>query len=219
MVWYVLILFLTLTVLIRRRFIDSAAISVFLRKRYVAISLHNAVFILLCVSIFIEGPIHGPQSFLSANFIAVLFVTVWCMTFRSFMVKGSLPETYFTVTGNTLKIDVSRAFLPEMKTRRERESFADDLVLRIEELKQFGCDRVLLQSHLFQPGMRRLMSSALKKNHLSYTATSHPTSPGEKFSLNLLYGGKTRFRLLTTLKHKNGFKVHKTGTRFLITLN
>lgn len=218
MVWYVLILFFTLTVLIRRRFIDSTVVSVFLRRKYVAISLHNAVFVLLCISIFIEGALYGPHSFLNADFVAVLMITVWCMAFRSFMVKGSLPETYFTVTGNTLKIDVSRAFIPDMKTRRDREIFADSFVLRIKALKQFGCDKVLLQSHLFQPGMRELISSALKKNHLSYTTTSHITSPGERFSLNLLYGGKTRFRLMTTLKHKNGFKVHKTGARFLITL-
>lgn len=206
------------TVLIRRRFITDSWISVLLRKKYVAHSLFTCVLALHTTGIMIWFLCSDIDATIRSNafFLVIMLMTTWCIVSRSFMVRGCIPHTYFTMYGSTLKIDVSRKCLPDRRSVSESKIFACNFVQQLASLDDTPCDRIIIQTHLIQKSMRKRISDRLKSHGFDFSSQPHETTRSEIISLNLLYGGRTRFKLLSTVKHMNGFKVHKTGSRFII---
>lgn len=215
----IMCVFFVLTVLIRRRFTTDSPLSFFLRKKYASFLLHSITFALLCAATYRWMSVSWPEPLRAHPLFLLLLITVttWCMASRSFMVKGSLPHTYFTLNTGKLKIDVSRRFIPELSAFSEQKAFAHHFAAQIAALKSTPCDSVIFRSHLIQPGMRKRIANELRALGLTFTAEAHKTSLWECMTLNLWYGGRTRYRLMTTEKHENDFKVHRVGSKFMIT--
>lgn len=206
------------TLLIRRRFISDSWLSVLLRKNYVAHSLFTCVLALHTTGILVWFLCSDIDATIRSNasFLMVTLVTTWCIVSRSFMVRGCIPHTYFTMNGSTLKIDISRRLIPDRQSVSERKIFACNFLQQLASLDHIPCDRIIIQTHLIQKRMRKEISDGLKSRGFDFSSQPHETTRSEIISLNLLYGGRTRFKLLSTVKHMNGFKVHKTGSRFII---
>lgn len=217
-VTFFMCLLFIVTLLIRRRFITNSYISIFLRKKYVAKSLFRVFFVLHCTAIFIWVMNSGPYYVLNnQNFICGLtLLTAWCIVSQSFMVRGTIQHTYFTMIGFTLKIDISRQFIPEINSHSEMKAFANNFAQQLLSLDNIPCDRIIFHSHLIQPTMRGKISGYLNTHDIAFFEEAYDTGKMEIISLNLLYGGRTRYHIFSTVRHKNGFKVHKTGSRFVI---
>lgn len=204
------------TILIRRRFIDNNQLSYFLRRKHIAPLLHNITFFLLFLSIYMEVTFPVSDTTMIYGMVLIVVITALCILFRSFMVEGTLKNTFFTMKGSRIRIDVRRNFFPVIHSRGDIERFAERFALQILSLQAIPCTEVVFQSHLIQRRMCKILSNTFDRHQINYSVKLQPTSIVEKITLNLVYGGKARYRILSICKHKNNFKVHQYGSRFLI---
>ena len=134
------------------------------------------------------------------------------------MVKGPISNTYLNHDlRGWLRIDINRKFIPPDASKSELVSFVSTFTKDILNQEGVRWQKIIIKSHLITPQFRRVMKDILKGcEAISFECEEYTLSFAEIIKLNLLYGGNTRFQVLSLKRHENGFKVHKKGSIFRI---
>lgn len=207
--------------LIRRRFIKESKVNFFFQGFGVSLFLWVISAFLVCVIYF-----YHIVNCLSADlYLEYLLLSGVCLSIivslqiSFFMTKGPINNTYFSNRRTkNIYIGINKQFIPTgtIKSESERVEFINRFIKRVVTLKGIRCRNIILTSHLFAPGISKLISASLKNEGALFSCNSYTLKRAEIITLNLLYGGKTRYRIFSLKKHPNGFKVHKIGRTFTI---
>ncbi len=128
----------------------------------------------------------------------------------------SVPHVLLTPTFNCLEINITPQYVPAFFNRTEAIMVVEKFIADIIYLQRLNYKKIRFQSHLISPGMRRYLERRLSELAISYSGTPRKTPLQEVVLLNLRYGGKTRYRIFSHVKHCNGFKVQRVGSSFII---
>lgn len=205
---------------IRRRFIKSSPIFVFLRTPGMT----------LLLSLFLSCAVEGVYFFKYRSFILendllmnVLFIsltiTLLVILLTEWAVRGIILGTYLTVINRKVFIHINKGFIPQGIDREKYKTRIDSFINPLVNVPKPFPSTVVLKSHLITPLARKIIEKSLSNNGVRFTCNERPTPWFEVLALNLNYGGKTRYRMYSFKKHANGFKVHRTGHKFVIHLH
>lgn len=162
-----------------------------------------------------------PEKITSFWFYFLLFSTLvvvyYCLVLiSSSALVCSIPYVLLTPTFNCLEINITPQYIPALFNRTVAimvvEKFIEDIIC----LQRLNYKKIRFQSHLISPGMRRYLEDRLSELAISYSSTPRKTPLQEVVLLNLRYGGRTRYRIFSHVKHFNGFKVQRVGSSFII---
>ncbi|TXE28341.1 hypothetical protein FOT62_21490 [Serratia marcescens] len=152
-------------------------------------------------------------------FLNVIFPAFFLLLFFSFgafsflFAKGPVPGTYLTyVMTRSLYLNIKKNAIPEMETYSEKIAFIVDFTQRIVSMDGVYWRTLIIKSHLILPGIRKVMAKTLKEcKWVTFTCESRDTPKSEARQLNWFYGRKKNRD-----QPDNNFKVHKTGSLFVI---
>lgn len=214
-----------LSFIIRGRFKKKGVVNWFLQGYGVSLFLW-AVFTIFVIALCCKHVMHNLSGNLFVELsLAFIASTAVILSFPvSFvMTKSPIANAYLSNRKTRdIYIEINKDFIPPDfldSKKAERIEFIKKFTRDVISLKGIRCKNVIVMSHLITPGISRLISKALKGEGANFSCESYVLKRGEITTLNLLYGGKTRLRLLTHEKHANGFKVHRTGHKFTIRLH
>lgn len=135
-------------------------------------------------------------------------------------VKGPLGNTRITFLFYKMIIHIDKGFVPPKPSRETYINVVRAFVKHLASLPPSFPNIVILKSHLISPLTCSVISRELKNNGITdYETHKRKTPLYEVVGLNLLYGGETRFRILSLDKHPNGFRVNEFGSSFKIKRN
>ncbi|WP_336709175.1 MULTISPECIES: hypothetical protein [unclassified Cedecea] len=214
-----LILLVLLTVALRFRFRDNHYLFIKLRRPFPA---ELALLILssaLCLTAqeFLCLFKEDDYLFYSMTFISVMAIWFFSYISSSSMLKTTVPDMLLTPFLSNLRVDINPRYIEALPSTKAPEYIANKIAGDISYLMSIlPCKTIVFGSHLLRAGLRDSLSNSLREREISFTVTERKTHLPEAMVLNLRYGGKTRYRLFTYLKHSNGFKVHHNGGAFKI---
>lgn len=213
-----------LSFIIRARFIKKGAVNWFLQGYGVSLLLW-AVCTLFVIALCYEHVMNNLSDnlFVELSLAFIAAISVLLSFPVSFVMTKCLIDNAYLSNRKTrdIYIEINKNFIPPdfLESKSERIGFIKKFTRDVISLKGIRCKNVIVMSHLITPGISRLISKALKGEEVNFSCETYVLKRGEIITLNLLYGGKTRLRLLTHEKHANGFKVHRTGHKFTIHLH
>lgn len=153
-------------------------------------------------------------------FSSVYLIIVILGGFSFICPPGLICNTYFARQfDGGLRIDINKAFVPSGMSLSESKLFVEMFVKKMLSLKDYTRNDINFKSHLINTGIGSEIKRTLKNEGITFTCKPYTIGVVETAVLNLLYGGKTRYRLRSHKKHPNGFKVHRTGHEFIIHLH
>lgn len=147
--------------------------------------------------------------------VIVVFVLGFC-TFL--LAKGPIPGTYLshTIKGE-LCVNVNKSLFPKGSKKTDLIEFVIGFTQKVVSMEDIYWRTLIIKSHLIGDGFREVMKTTLDKcNDVTFTYGPWKMEWDVQVMLNFVYGGITRYRLLSFRKHANGFKVHKVGSYFTI---
>jgi hypothetical protein len=213
-----------ISLFIRGRFINESKFNLLLQIHGVSLFLW-VIFTFFVIALYSNHIISNVSDNLFLEWCLLLTVSIaiclsWSLSF--FMTKGPIDNTYFSNRSTrNIYIDINKDFiLPGVVAlKSERIEFVKNFTRRVVLLKGIHCKNIIIMSHLITPGISKIISETLKGERAIFTCKTYTLKRSEIITLNLLYGGKTRYRIFSLEKHPNGFKVHKTGRAFTIKNN
>ncbi|WP_133625199.1 hypothetical protein [Erwinia sp. LJJL01] len=153
-------------------------------------------------------------------FLIILLVVMVSALTAFFAIKGPIENTYLTFGfSGDVRLDINKNFIPPAMSSSERADFIRSFIGKISSLSRVTTKRLTIKSHLLQGYISKVMEDALKESGFSFTCCTYNIGLVESATLNLWYGGSTRYRLFSHKKHANGFKAHRTGHKFVININ
>lgn len=151
------------------------------------------------------------------EFTAVLITWFFSYIFSSSVLKTTVTDMLLTPFFSNLRIDVDNLYIKSQSSQSSSADASNKIAGDISYLMStLPYKTIVFESHLLRAGQRKLLSNNLRERGISFTVKERKTPLLEAMVLNLRYGGKTRYRLFTYLKHPNGFKVHRNGGAFKI---
>ncbi|EFM8081406.1 hypothetical protein A6519_001914 [Escherichia coli] len=214
-------------------FIFTAFLILILRYRFLIgrrIITLNKVFFILYVFIS-AGVFYVCCEFVNASrmlcydvyccmFYIVLFMALIALilTLLFISLRSPLPGIRLTPLFSVLRVDIDRRYQMNhgFLNKEIYTQFVHDLLFIMNEFPQYK--KIILESHLLRHYVRKHVSDRLAENGISHRCDARKTPLWEIIFLNIKYGGKTRYRLLSCRKHPNSFKAHRHGGRFTIIL-
>lgn len=209
------LLLFSLSFLLRERFQINAEIASILKKPFLPFLIWLATIILFFITVLKFRPDGHPFNFVSLTFICLPVFVSGVIAF--FATKGSINNTYFThKMTRSLYIDVNKNFIPSSATYSEQKAFIKEFIKGLPSLENITCKNIIFKSHLIKPTLARTIKRTLEDEAISFTCTPYRVGLIETATLNLWYGGKTRYRVFSHKKHANSFKVRSRGHEFII---
>lgn len=213
------ILLVLFTVALRFRFRDSHQFFIKLRRPFPAelalLILSSALCLTAQERLFLFRK--NDHLLYSMSFMSV--ITTWFISYisSSSMLKTTVPDMLLTPCLSNIRIDITPRYIEALPSTRSPEDISNKIAGDISYLMSIlPCKTIVFGSHLLRTGLRESLSNSLREKEISFTVKERKTHLPEAMVLNLRYGGKTRYRLFTYLKHPNGFKVHRNGGAFKI---
>lgn len=212
-------LLLLLTVMLRFRFTGNSLFFRCLRRPFPAGLILFLLSFTICLTAQKDYLIFNGDIYSIIFKSGTVITTLW---FLSFFISSSLLRTPITgmvltpFTSN-LRVDIYPNYVRASKlkniTTDKADKFAEDIEFLLSTLTY---KKITFQSHLLTHGVRRIIRNKLNEKGISYKDKERKTPFCEIIILNLRYGGKTRYRLLSCQKHPNGFRVHRHGGSFIV---
>ncbi|HHA1672055.1 TPA: hypothetical protein ACOEF8_004096 [Enterobacter roggenkampii] len=215
MVYILLLILILLTCALRLRFRINTLLFRHLRRPFPAGFVLFILALSLCFTAREKCHILGNNQYVL--FISTL--TLWFMSFTlsSATLKCGIKYMRMTPFGSDIRIDIDYAYINSAHSKENLKYKSMELVEDIQYLMDsHPCKTISFSSHLLRSGIRGYISKSLAEKGITFTVKDRKTLLPEKMVLNLRYGGRTRYRLFTNLKHANGFKVHSNGAKFEI---
>lgn len=198
---------------IRRRFIQSSKLSSLLQRSSIAGILLFIPTIAFSLAYYAHMTNDNlTRSPLSFNVITpVLLVVTLSILIAFFMTKGPIENTYFSIENGDVHIAINKNFIPANLSKSEQIAFVSTFTRQITSLENIRGRNIILKSHLITRGFRRVITKTLESEDVPFSYEEYSPSLFVRITLNLWYGGKTRYRILSVKKHPNDFKVHEKG--------
>ncbi|MDJ0473760.1 hypothetical protein QNA27_08860 [Pantoea eucalypti] len=135
-------------------------------------------------------------------------------------VKGPFNNTRLTFLFYRVIVHIDKGFVPPKLDREKYIKVVRAFIEHLASLPPSFPGTVVFKSHLISPLTCSIISKELNGSGLvNYEYRKRKTPLYEVIGLNLLYGGKTRFRILSLDRHPNGFRVNEFGSSFKIIRN
>lgn len=213
-------LFIWFSFYLRLRFVKENKLSFLLRLPVFPLVLW--VVFLICVSSYIVHYLNLvliDSLSLRVFWLVTMVIVVFVLGFRTFLLaKGPIPGTYlsYTIKGE-LCVNVNKKLFPEGRAKSDLIEFVIGCAQQIVSMENIYWRTLIIKSHLIGDGFRKVMKATLDDcKDVTFTCGPWKTRWDVQVMLNLVYGGITRYRLLSFRKHANGFKVHEVGSHFTI---
>ncbi len=213
------ILLILLTVALRFRFRDNHYLFIILRRPFFAELALLALSSALCLTTLENPHYFGANVFTLYPMTFLSVATFWVLSYfaSSSMLKTTVPDMLLTPFLSSLRIDINPRYIETLPSTGSPEDISDKIAGDISHLmSMLPSKTIVFESHLLRAGLRDCLSKSLREREIAFTVKERKTHLPEAMVLNLRYGGKTRYRFFTYLKHPNGFKVHRNGGAFKI---